>query len=415
MKTGKILKGLLTLLFASLVGAIVLSYFGVNPNVGMLCGAGTSVLFGLAPMPTNYAFATPVPATEVTAIAKWAGMYSKQMIAQVLNGLDIVNDVAVDRLVSRQGKLLPKFTVQGGLRPLNYNLEETSGKQRSWSGRKLFVYDAMKLFKIIPEELITSFQSAMLAPGAKDMPFAQWVWQAEMDKLASEINDSTYLSEYAGDAADYDAGVAYTYSSTVPKYISYGTEYDIYKLAITTTAGENPISAPTKWTKINTTATCTGFGKKFADEITASTITPITTGALTTTNSFDKIELMYKGMTVAHRNKGGVVRVSPDVFRNYLTHERAIFPYATDKNSGDGKKYIYGTGNKWEIRPCSWMGASGRVIMTPFDNLVMGTNLTNNPGLTNVVPTLHGYKAVAKFLIGFEIADLECLYLNDIA
>jgi hypothetical protein len=59
------------------------------------------------------------------------------------------------------------------------------------------------------------------------------------------------------------------------------------------------------------------------------------------------------------------------------------------------------------------MGTSQRIIATQFENIQVGTNLAETPGINNMVPTLHGYKAAAKFLIGSEIADLECLYVND--
>jgi hypothetical protein len=59
------------------------------------------------------------------------------------------------------------------------------------------------------------------------------------------------------------------------------------------------------------------------------------------------------------------------------------------------------------------MGSSQRIIMTQFDNLIVGTNLAGSPGITKTVDTLHGYKSVAKFLIGSQISDLENLYVND--
>jgi len=83
------------------------------------------------------------------------------------------------------------------------------------------------------------------------------------------------------------------------------------------------------------------------------------------------------------------------------------------KDSGDGKMYVWGSGKKWEVRECSWMGSSQRIIMTQFDNMIVGTNIAATPGITKTVETLHGYKSVAKFLIGSEIADLENLYVND--
>lgn len=389
---------------------IIASCFSILLGAPMLGSLATVVGISILTPKLGAAAYETVPSTDVTAIAKWAGLYAKQMINQTLNGLDIMADVAVDRLVSRHGKLLPKFTAQGGMRPLNTNVEDNGRKERTFSGRKLFVFDGMKLFKIIPEDLRTSYLSDMLQPGAKDIPFAQWVWEKEMEKLASEINDNAYLSKKV-DAEDYDAGEAYVANTD---YVVFGATEDIYKCITNAAAGESPLTHPAKWQLANQNVTLgDGFGTIIAAEIVAGNVPAVATGAITNNNALTKFELMYNSMTVPHRNKGGIFRCAPDVFRAYIENERSVYTNTNTAESGDGKKYIYGSGKKWEIRECTWMGESGRVIATQFDNLQVGTNLKDNPGLTNVVQTLHGYKAVAKFLFGMEIADLENLYVND--
>jgi len=394
--------GMISTAFASATGANVYAV-----------GFGLTAVLSMVPVMPGVAYTTPT--TEIAAITKWAGLYSKQFLGQMLNGLDIYKDLAVDRMVSRHGKLLPKFTAQGGLRPLNTNIESNGGAERTWSGRKLFVYDAMKIFTIVPEDLITSFQSDMLAPGAKEIPFAQWVWMKEMEKLASEINDNFYFADYAGDATAWVAGDAYTYSASVPQYVTFGDLEDIYKLLSTTTAGQSPTTHPAKWLKVNSLAIATGPGTHIANEIAATNLAVVSaaSGSVTSSNYLDKEEAMFKSMTVAHRNKGGIVRLSPDLYRKRLDHMKSAYPQELGKDSGDGKMYVWGSGKKWEVRECSWMGSSQRIIMTQFDNIIVGTNIAGTPGITKTVETLHGYKSVAKFLIGSEIADLENLYVND--
>lgn len=397
------------MLFIGMMGALA-AKADVNPTL-MVVGLIGMALFA---KPIEGVFTAGAGSTETAAIAKWAGQYSKTFLAQTLNKLDLLKDMAVDRNVSRFGKLLPKFIAQGGLRPLDTSVNGREGIERNWGGRKLFVYDAMKIFSIYPDDLIVNFQSDMLAPGAVQIPFAQWVWEKEFEKLGAELNDNAYLAEYAGTAALYNNAIVYTFSATVPVYVKFGTFLDIYKLVSTTTAGQSPTNTPAKWTKINEKAVATGIGTIIANEITATTLAPIVTGAITNANALTKFEQMYNAMTAAHKAKGGVVRVSPDVFRKYIEHERSIYGNTVaSPEFGDGKKYIYGTGKKWEIRECTWMNASQRIIMTQFENLNFGTNLVDMPGITKQVETLHGYDAVAKFLVGFEISDLENLYVND--
>jgi hypothetical protein len=401
---GLLIIGMMVLAIGNAAGSML---FGVAGTAGVLC------LTQFLPKVTNVNI-MGTTYTEVDAIAKWAGLYSKKMFSQMLNQLDIFKDLNVDRLVSRHGKLLPKFMAQGGLRPLNTNITSNGPNQRKWSGRKLFVWDAMKIFNVKPDDLISSFQSDMLAPGAIQVPFAQWFWEKEMEKLASEVNDNFYFAESTEGALPFDNGAAYTYSATVPQYVTFGELEDIYKLKATTTAGQTPLSHSAKWEKFNQKGICNGPGTIIAREITASKITPIVTGAITSSNALDKIELMYSSMTVPHRNKGGIVFMSPDVYRKYLDHERTKYVNTVaSPDFGDGKKYVYGTGKKWELKECSWMGSSQRIIMTQFENMTVGTNLQANPGITKSVETLHGTDSVSKFLLGFEIADLENFYCND--
>lgn len=418
-KSKSILTAALTLFAAALVGAFAFTLLDFSADAGALAGVtyslGTGYLktFTKVNVFQNFAFMAVVPTTDVDAIAKYGNKNAAALIGQVLNRLEIFKDMKVNRLASREGTLLPKFKAEKGMRPLNTNIEENGRKERSFGGRKLYVYDAMKLFKIIPEELRTSYLSDMLEPGALIIPFEQWVWEQEMLTLESEINDNNYLSDYGGDATEWESGTAYTYSATVPTYKTFGDDESIYKLLSTTTAGQSPTTHPAKWEQVNSGVTCTGIGTIIADEVAASNLPVTNTGAITSSNALDKIELIMNDMTVAHRKKGGLIRVSPLVYAHYIKHEKAVFTAALTQDMGDGKKYVYGQNKKWEIRECSWMDTSERIIATQFENLVAGTNLTANPGLTKTVQTLHGYKSVAKWLIGFEIGDLECLYVNE--
>lgn len=351
-------------------------------------------------------------ATEFDAIARWAGKNDKRMINQLLNGLDFLNDVRVIRNVDSHGMLLPKMIAEKGIRQLNLNVEEPNGKNRTFGGRKIFVYPAMKIIKVVAEEARKTFMSEMLDPKAKQIPFAQWIWEREFEKIGSEINDSIYLGE-RGEPEAFDSGAAYA----VGDLVTFGDYEDVYKANAITVAGESPTTDPAKWDLVNDAVISTGWGTIIADEITAGTIAGanlVTTGAIDNTNALDSIETMLKDMTVAHRKKGGIFRLAPDTFRAYLEHERDVYPSAANPSFGDGEKFVYGSGKKWVIREASWMGASGRVIATQKDNLAFGTFLESDANkIAKTVETLHGYKSIVKWLQGCEIADLETLYVND--
>lgn len=234
-----------------------------------------------------------------------------------------------------------------------------------------------------------------------------------MAKIGSEINDAIYLSDYQGLAAAWASGSTYTGGTS---YVKFGTYEDIYKCVTTTLAGESPLSHPAKWLMINEAVISTGWGKIIADEITAGNIAGgnlITTGAITPSNAMTKVEAMVNGMTVAHRNIGGTLRVSPVVYANYLKEEKATFTAALDQKMGDGQKTVYGF-PKWSIEQCSWMQSSSRIIATQKDNLVFGCNMESDMNkVGKTIETLHGTRSVVKWLQGCEIADLETLYVND--
>lgn len=351
-------------------------------------------------------------ATDYEVITKWAGQNDKQLVSQMLNGLDFLNEVRTMRKASSHGTLLPKMIVNGGARPLNLNVEDAKGTNRTFSGRKLFVYGGMKIITIIPEEARQTFMDEQLDPNATEIPFAKWVWDREMEKIAQEINDNIYLSDYKGDATEWDAGTVYTGGTD---YASFNNV--IYKCVTTTTAGQSPTTHPAKWADFDSSVISTGWGTIIADEITGGGIAGanlITTGAISNTNALTKFELMYNGMTASHRKKGGIFRVSSDVFRAYIEHERATYGNAANPDFGDGKKYIYGSGKKWEIKESTMMGTAGRVIATQKDNLVFGTNLESDYNkIGKTIQTLHGTKSVVKWLQGCEVSDLETLYVND--
>ena len=345
-------------------------------------------------------------------ISLFIGQNDKKLINQTLNGLDFVNQVRVMRNASLNGTGLQKMTVAKGIRQLNLNVDGRADNQRTFGGRKLMVYPGMKIIDINPEEAYNTFMSDMMAPGVAKMPFAEWIWQQEFAKIGAEINDSIYLSERKEPVA-FDAGAVYTGGAA---WVTYCTYQDVYKCITTTTAGQSPDTHPAKWSLVNEAVISTGWGTIIANEISGGGIAGsnlITTGAITSSNAMDKVEALVKGQTVAHRELGGVVRVSPVVYDNYITQEKATFTAALTQSMGEGKKTVYGY-PKWSIEKCTWMGSSSRIIATQKDNLIFGCNMEsdmNKAGKT--IETLHGTKTAVKWIQGTEIADLETLYVND--
>ncbi|WP_460983168.1 hypothetical protein [Spirosoma fluminis] len=349
---------------------------------------------------------------DIQAIRNYAGQYAPTIIGSVVNGLDIANDVTVVRNLTVP-RNLPKYKGNKGLRPNNTSIEEPKGQHGTMSVRKLVPHTAMKIFKVIPEELRDTYLSEQLSPNAKEYPqgFAQYFWQEQVKVVQSEINDNSFDSFDSEDILAFNAGTAYT----VGQRFLY--KDDFYEVVTATTAGQTPETHAVKFEEVNNSSIAKGFGTIIAEEYsTLPSSNKIATGLITDTNAYDKIVGFYRGIPVAQRKLGGVVYTSFDTYDSYMIHVQNKFTNGTSYLDVEGELagYIYGSGRQWKIKPCTWMGASKRIIGTRKENLYMGTNLTSDfSSLGKVVETLHGYKAIMKMILSYEIADLESLFVND--
>lgn len=351
------------------------------------------------------------PTQDITAIENYAGTYSKDLIGQLLNGLDIAVDIFVMRNVKGPVKLT-KLTITKGIRPIDTSVEEPDETGRVWSGRTIDVQGGMKVFSVIPEELRRTFMSEMLDPNATVEPFNSWVWAQEFSAIAEEINESVFYADYKADAPAYDALAVYTAGASFIKF-----EKNFYACITTTTAGQSPTTHPAKWEKINDTAITTGIGTIIKNEIAALKLVPIVTNAFTSTNTVAELRKIYLATPVKFQKKKSIMYISYDVFEKYKAD------YDTRYGKGNGINdntedeeviYLKGTSKKVLLKPCTWMDVSQRVILTFDKNLVMAIDQESALNtIGKMIPTLHGYKAIMKYLMGFEIQDLEILYVND--
>lgn len=351
---------------------------------------------------------------DLSALQSYSGKFSKKLLAQMLDGLDVARDITVMRNV-RAPRDLPKLTVNAGLRPLNVNVEDAKNPGRAWSSRRITPREAMKVFHVVPDELRDSFMSEMLAPGAKREPFAAWAWMREMEKLGSEVNEVAYDGVYNADAADWDSGTAYSENDFV------NFNHDIYECtdAGGTSAGQSPTTHPALWTLRNAESVVDGLGTVIASIISGSEIPSdniINSGAISNSNAVDVIENQWNEIPERYRRGGLTAYISWNVYYKYLEQFKTKYGYSdfVNKANGNGIVPVFNAGNRLQLKPCTWMKDSQRVIMTRKDNLIMGTDVLGDFNqIKKTIETLHGYKAVAKFILSFQVADTEMLFIND--
>lgn len=155
---------------------------------------------------------------------------------------------------------------------------------------------------------------------------------------------------------------------------------------------------------------CDGWGTIIAAEITATNLTPITTGAITTANAVTQVELVADGVATWMKEMGFLIYCSYDIFQKFCAHYRTLngFQYQRDV-TGDYRI----DGRNAFLRPVAWMGTSQRLIATLPNNLVFGTDLERVA--THPTPHLNILQIRHMMPAGCQIADLEALYVNNVA
>ena len=352
-----------------------------------------------------------IPATDISAIKGYIAKQDKVLIHQMLNELDIVKDLPTLKNV-REPRDLNKMTVDDGVRPLNLDIEKAKGG-RKWTKRQLMPQRAMKIIKMIPEELRETWQSEFLDINAQEVPFAQWVWEQEFAKISEEINDNFYYSKYhGGEVEDFSASAVYETDDLV-----YFNEIIYRMISVTdTTAGQSPVTHPAKWEDVDNQVICDGPDALIKKAIADEGLLTVGTGTFDETDAYDYAREMYGNVKESHRNKKMVAYVSIDVAMDIATQQNE--KYGSGKSIAgvdiEGHKSFMLRNTRLEIKPVTWMRASRRIIMTMPGNLIVGMNQISDVNkVGKVVDTLHGYRAIVKFMIGCQFRDLEVLYVND--
>lgn len=151
-----------------------------------------------------------------------------------------------------------------------------------------------------------------------------------------------------------------------------------------------------------------GWGKTIADLITATTLAPVVTGAITDANGVDKFEQMVTNVPTWMREAGFVIYCSYAKFDNFRKNYRTAFNFQFDKNA-EGQ---YKMDNlNVEIRPVAWMGTSSRLIATLPDNLVFGTDVERVQVAASQRRNIIEVRLMMP--VGTQIQDLEAIVVND--
>jgi hypothetical protein len=346
----------------------------------------------------------------------------------MINMLDAVNDMMFYPNIKNKLRI-GKLNVADGVRPFSSS-EEFQSNDLQYTDRFIEVQPAKRELLIDTEVYRTTYLSEVLTPGTgakkKEIPYAQFTWREVFKAMWAEINDKTVFDGF--DKAD---AVAYSEAATynVGDYVTF-TQSGVshwWKCLTNTAAGEDPTDTPAKWQKTTAEAITTGFAKLIADEITATNLTAESIGAIDATAGVAKGAFleMFRSMPQVYQKYGIVINCSFTDF-DFLTDDlESITKYTRDDvTATDAANYrvLPNTNGRCIVKPATWI-TGRRLIAGPAKKvnsqwknqaLILGTDLLSDMNQISMKDTeLWTLKAGIKFLLGFQIANLEEIRVND--
>jgi len=305
--------------------------------------------------------------TDVQAYQDYVELFSGELISQAYYGFPTANAVVGHEGV--KGKLtLTELEIGSDIITRSKDTFSPTAGAIKFSPRTLDVVGADMDLKIIPSKWEKSYHAYMRKRGQNNhsfIPFERYI----IDKLLSRIKSLQENAIWQGVAA--------------------GSPEDTDLLD----------------------ALFDGYLKIIADEITNTNITPVATGAFTATNAVEKLEDMYQNLGAAYQympiacymsiqNANRAKQDYRERYGKYVTLDHGAFRF----DLGDLTFY-----------PLPGLGTSGRVIMTPMDNMHYGMDLESDASVINFEQEDQGMKMFMDFNMGCQIGIIhdDILIVND--
>lgn len=153
-----------------------------------------------------------------------------------------------------------------------------------------------------------------------------------------------------------------------------------------------------------------GFGTIIADEITATNLTPIATGAIAATDAVTKFETFYDGLPTWMKQQGCKLLVSHALFAKYRKHYRTLNGFGFDPGA---KSYTIDS-TRAQIHAASFIpDSSSRILAVPLEEKVLyaGTDISRVE--LHTTPHVNLIELRAMYPFGLQIADLDAIAVND--
>lgn len=367
---------------------------------------------------------------DLSAITAFSATNQKALIASLVNGLDIAQDVMVHPGVKNKIPM-PKLKVGNGFRPYSAGLEYKV-KNLKYTDRYLEVKVGKRELLIDPEDYRGTYLIHATSPGSsaakKEIPFAQFMWEQVIKAVQREVNDETAYHGFDSSAvADWAGGGGYAIGDRV-KFASANDNpnsvKDYYEAIAVTAAGESPDTHPAKWQNVTARAVTPGIESYILAGITASEIAPVATGAITATagEAITAFKKLFRAWSAPYRNNGIIISCSYTDFDLLLDDLGEKYKNIKDDASANGFIVLPETQRKCIVKPATWLGSSRRLISGPVFmdggvpkqmNLFMATDLLNDLNTIHTKEELWTLLAGIKACLGFNYQDPEGIKVGD--
>jgi hypothetical protein len=407
------MKNIFSKLIFLLGGALIAFIFSLHPAVG--AGAviiGQKVIENYSHVPNG---ASLITAADVSALAAFPGKYERQLFSTMINSMDIVKDITVMPNVKKKINLT-KLKIKKGVRPYSGTHEPDTG-DFIYTPRVLEVKVGKRDILIDPEDYRNTWMAEEAGAGSgaskKTIPFEQYVWAEVMKALGAELNDETAYFGLDLSALTVEVwGAGDTYAAG--EYVTFGSPTRWYKVLANTNAAESPTTHPAKYKDITAIVIAKGLGTIIAEEITAANLAATATGAITDgATAKAAFKKLFRSHTDVYKGAGLVTFCSWTDYEFLLDGLSENTKYTNPDGSPVGQLYLPETGKKNLIKPVTWMNGSRRLICTPAQNLIMGTDLLSDLNDIKTIEDVYTLKTGIKFTIGFQIRDLSALRVGD--
>jgi hypothetical protein len=221
----------------------------------------------------------------------------------------------------------------------------------------------------VPLEFESNYRGALKQKGQNpyDFPFAAFIYNLIREKVKEEIESAAWLAEKTGSPTSTDA-LALLFD---------------------------------------------GFHEIIGDAVTATTLTPVVTGALTTSNTVSAVETCVKGLGEAYLNSKVDVFLNPVDCINYVQNYRGTFGMHNLKTPENNQNFMLDFGN---VTVHSLTGVKkNSILVTPASNLAIAVDAEMDSEMINFQNHVREIYAWCDFRYGvnFHIMSNKCMVVND--